>query len=155
MCMPFFYGPTASRACNLCLIPPVESRSPPKGWHFWMVKKNTSFFKYNKFSAFCKGQAQPSPMGIFAETPILLIYPHLLLMISSPDGSRPDKTLPPFFTILQSPGWGRRRLGIDPRGQQTTGGKGVGGSPDNLQAQRRTSIKKESILSICLIIAGS
>ena len=28
--VPFFYGPTASRACNFDLNTPVESRSPPK-----------------------------------------------------------------------------------------------------------------------------
>ena len=31
MFLPFFYGPTASRTCNLRLIPPVETRSPPIG----------------------------------------------------------------------------------------------------------------------------
>jgi len=54
MYSPFFYGPTASRACNLCLIPPVESGSPPKiiGW---LSVVTISTYQYNKFDLICIG----------------------------------------------------------------------------------------------------
>ena len=39
MYLPFFNGPTAPRACNLSLLPPVEARSPPN-LRCWEDKTN-------------------------------------------------------------------------------------------------------------------